>query len=97
MIHAQNIVKYYGTGESRFQALRGIDLDIGDGESAVILGASGSGKSTLLNILRDLNARTVETYFMGMRILPPFPTLPLPASAGIISGLFFSSTIFFPA
>ena len=47
MIHAQNIVKYYGTGESRFQALRGIDLDIGDGESAVILGASGSGKSTL--------------------------------------------------
>ncbi len=54
MIRAKNIVKYYGTGESRFQALRGIDLDITDGESAVILGASGSGKSTLLNILSGL-------------------------------------------
>lgn len=54
MIHAQSIVKYYGLGESRFQALRGIDLDIARGESAVILGASGSGKSTLLNILSGL-------------------------------------------
>lgn len=54
MIHAQSIVKYYGLGESRFQALRGIDIDIEDGESAVILGASGSGKSTLLNILSGL-------------------------------------------
>ncbi len=54
MIHAKSIVKYYGMGESRFQALRGIDLDIAKGESAVILGASGSGKSTLLNILSGL-------------------------------------------
>ena len=54
MIHAQSIIKYYGIGESRFQALRGIDLDIAEGESAVILGASGSGKSTLLNILSGL-------------------------------------------
>lgn len=54
MIHAQSIVKYYGLGESRFQALRGIDIDIARGESAVILGASGSGKSTLLNILSGL-------------------------------------------
>lgn len=54
MINAQGIIKYYGAGESRFQALRGIDLDIEDGESAVILGASGSGKSTLLNILSGL-------------------------------------------
>lgn len=54
MIHAQSIVKYYGLGESRFQALRGIDIDIARGESAVIFGASGSGKSTLLNILSGL-------------------------------------------
>lgn len=54
MIHAQNIIKYYGSGESRFQALRGIDLEIAQGENAVILGASGSGKSTLLNILSGL-------------------------------------------
>lgn len=65
MIHAQNIVKYYGTGESRFQALRGIDLDIGDGESAVILGASGSGKSTLLNILSGLERPDGGNIFYG--------------------------------
>ena len=65
MIHAQNIVKYYGTGESRFQALRGIDLDIGDGESAVILGASGSGKSTLLNILSGLERPYGGNIFYG--------------------------------
>ncbi len=65
MIHAKNIIKYYGTGESRFQALRGIDLEIKDGESAVILGASGSGKSTLLNILSGLERPDGGNVFYG--------------------------------
>ena len=65
MIHAQSIIKYYGIGESRFQALRGIDLDIANGESAVILGASGSGKSTLLNILSGLERPDGGNVFYG--------------------------------
>ncbi len=65
MIHAQGIIKYYGFGESRFQALRGIDLDIAEGESAVILGASGSGKSTLLNILSGLERPDSGNVFYG--------------------------------
>ena len=65
MIHAQSIIKYYGIGESRFQALRGIDLDIAKGESAVILGASGSGKSTLLNILSGLERPDGGNVFYG--------------------------------
>ncbi len=65
MIHAQSIIKYYGIGESRFQALRGIDLDIAEGESAVILGASGSGKSTLLNILSGLERPDGGNVFYG--------------------------------
>mgnify|MGYP003190496419 FL=1 len=65
MIHAQSIIKYYGVGESRFQALRGIDLDIAKGESAVILGASGSGKSTLLNILSGLERPDGGNVFYG--------------------------------
>ena len=54
MIHIQDVSKYYGSGESRFQVLKGISLDIRDGEFVVILGASGSGKSTLLNVVSGL-------------------------------------------
>lgn len=54
MIKVQNINKFYGTGESRFQVLKDISLTITEGEFTVILGASGSGKSTLLNVLSGL-------------------------------------------
>lgn len=46
MIEVREIQKSYGTGESRFQVLKGVSLKIQDGDFAVILGASGSGKST---------------------------------------------------
>jgi putative ABC transport system ATP-binding protein len=48
--------KTYGTGESAVHALRGVDLDVADGEMIVLLGPSGSGKSTLLNILGGLDS-----------------------------------------
>ncbi len=54
MIEASGIVKFYGSGESRTEALKGVDIKIEKGEFAVILGASGSGKSTLLNVLSGL-------------------------------------------
>lgn len=54
MITVSNVVKSYGNGENRNQVLRGIDLQIADGDFAVILGASGSGKSTLLNVMSGL-------------------------------------------
>lgn len=50
MIKVQDIRKSYGNAE----ILKGISLDIADGEFAVILGASGSGKSTLLNVVSGL-------------------------------------------
>jgi putative ABC transport system ATP-binding protein len=40
------------------QALRGVDLQLAEGEMIVLLGASGSGKSTLLNILGGLDLPT---------------------------------------
>lgn len=54
MIEVRGIKKSYGSGESSFQVLRGISLEIQDGEFTVILGASGSGKSTFLNVISGL-------------------------------------------
>lgn len=54
MIEVKEVKKFYGNGESRFQVLKGISLNIEDGDFSVILGASGSGKSTLLNVMSGL-------------------------------------------
>ncbi len=54
MITVSDITKSYGTGGSRNQVLKGISLNISDGDFAVILGASGSGKSTFLNVISGL-------------------------------------------
>jgi putative ABC transport system ATP-binding protein len=55
MINIRNIHKSYITGQSKLHVLRGIDLEIKEGEMVSIMGASGSGKSTLLNILGILD------------------------------------------
>ncbi|MBD3777074.1 MAG: ABC transporter ATP-binding protein [Thiotrichales bacterium] len=52
-------------GEVQVHALRGIDLDLYQGELAVLLGASGSGKSTLLNILGGLDTPTTGQVLYG--------------------------------
>lgn len=49
------IKKAFGSGDSRIQVLKGIDLDIRKGEFCVLLGPSGSGKSTLLNIIGGID------------------------------------------
>lgn len=54
MIEAKGINKFYGSGDSRRQVLKGVNLSVTDGEYLVILGASGSGKSTLINVLGGL-------------------------------------------
>jgi putative ABC transport system ATP-binding protein len=51
MIEVKNLHKFYGTGKTKAEVLRGIDCVIPQGELCVLLGPSGSGKSTLLNIL----------------------------------------------
>jgi putative ABC transport system ATP-binding protein len=55
---ARALTKTYRMGEAEVHALRGVDLDIAEGEFIVLLGPSGSGKSTLLNILGGLDTPT---------------------------------------
>jgi len=58
LFHLFEVSKIYQMGEVQVQALRGVDLDLYEGEFVVLLGASGSGKSTLLNILGGLDLPT---------------------------------------
>jgi putative ABC transport system ATP-binding protein len=52
---ARGVTKVYHVGEVDVHALRGVDLELREGELLVLLGPSGSGKSTLLNILGGLD------------------------------------------
>jgi putative ABC transport system ATP-binding protein len=58
VIAARGLKKSYGKKSSKFDALRGIDLDIKEGESVAIIGKSGSGKSTLMHLLALLDEPT---------------------------------------
>ena len=61
VFEARGLTKIYQMGEVQVQALRGVDLDLYEGEFVVLLGPSGSGKSTLLNILGGLDTPTSGT------------------------------------
>jgi putative ABC transport system ATP-binding protein len=56
MIQVQNVIRNYKTGETVVKALKGVSLDIGDGEFLSIAGPSGSGKTTLLNLIGCIDA-----------------------------------------
>ncbi len=52
------LTKVFGEGETRVEALRGIDMTIAPGEFVAVMGASGSGKSTLLHVIGGLEPPT---------------------------------------
>ncbi len=53
-VHCRGVTKTYGTGETRVQALRGIDLEVRLGELMMLVGPSGSGKTTLISVIAGI-------------------------------------------
>ena len=69
LMQAFSIQKTYNQGDSSLNILRGIDLEIQQGEAICIMGPSGAGKSTLLHILGTLDKPTLgRIYFRGEEI-----------------------------
>ncbi|MDD3475699.1 MAG: ABC transporter ATP-binding protein [Sulfurimonas sp.] len=65
IISLRGIVKSYGSAEATTYALRGVDLDIKQGEFVAIMGPSGSGKSTVMNIIGGLDTFNSGEYNFG--------------------------------
>ena len=69
LIRLRGVTKVYGEGALAFQALKGVDLDIAQGDFVAIMGPSGSGKSTAMNTLGCLDRPSTGQYlFQGVHV-----------------------------
>jgi putative ABC transport system ATP-binding protein len=64
LIRLENVYKTYDLGEIQVHALRGISLEVREGEFVAVMGPSGSGKSTVMNIMGCLDRPTKGHYYL---------------------------------
>ncbi len=64
-VRLESVTKVFGTDDAAVHALKGVDLEIGTGQLAVVLGPSGSGKTTLCNIIGGIESATSGTVTVG--------------------------------
>src|SRR5688572_314914 len=68
-LHVETVEKVYRTGETDLKVLKGVSLDLAEGEILAIVGPSGSGKSTLLHLMGFLDRPTAgEVSFRGAKL-----------------------------
>jgi putative ABC transport system ATP-binding protein len=64
-VKIKDLIRVYKTGKSEVIALRGLDLNVNDGELVAIMGPSGCGKTTLLNLIGGLDRPTAGSIMIG--------------------------------
>jgi putative ABC transport system ATP-binding protein len=91
LIKLTDVWKIYQMGEVEFAALKGINLEIYEGEFLIILGPSGSGKSTLMNLLGCLDMPSEGTVFLNSEDISELEESELARIRGQMIGFIFQS------